>query len=449
MTIDEISPLDMAFLCMESRHAPMHIGAVAVFGPDGEVTASRLVRVLAERAQRSPRMCLRVRGSWFPPGHARWERQSDFRARDHIHTHHLPYPGGREELAALVSELVAEPLDLTRPLWELHVISGLDGGRFALVAKLHHALADGAAAIELGLGLLDGFEPAASQPPGDERSVLGLAHRALGLLAQPDRLLRTAHTVTRQTGENLGIASSLLRSTRLPEPGSPMAAGASAAKRVELLPLRMPALRRIRQRHGGTTNDVLLALVTGALRRWLATRGHQVDQLHLRALVPVNHRLRTSDRAGNRLSGYLCDLPVGEPEPVRRLRAIQDSMHRNKSAGPLRGPGAFPVLAERVLPGAHRLAAPLLGRGASWLFDTLITNVPLPDVPVSLDGARLHELYPLAPLAAGHALSIAASQYRDTMHVGLHVNRAALPDVEKLTEALPHAVAELDDAPAR
>lgn len=446
MTINEISPLDLAFLCLERRAAPMHIGAVAVFAADGEVDADRMLGLLADCARRTPRLRLRARTSWRGPV---WEEEPGFRAEDHLHPHHLPHPGGREELAALVSEIVSEPLELTRPLWAAHVITGLDGDRFAVVVKLHHALADGATAIEIGLGLLDGFAPAPGRPPRDAALWAVLGRAARDVLAGPHRMLSTVRAATRQAGEALDITSAILRHARLPEPGSPMAAPASAAKRVALLPLRMPDLLRIRERHGGTTNDVLLAVVAGALRRWLSTRGHPVDDLNLRALVPVNHRPRSCGRIGNQLSGYLCDLPVAEADPAARLRAVRDAMDRNKAAGPCRGPGAFPVLANRLPPAMHRLVTPVLAGGASLLFDTVVTNVPLPGVPVSLGGARLRELYPLAPLAAGHAVSIAASRYRDTMHVGIHANRAALPDIEKLIEAVPYAVVELDDAPAR
>jgi diacylglycerol O-acyltransferase / wax synthase len=409
--------------------------------------------MLGERAQRSPRMRVRVRSSWFPPGQARWEEDPEFSADDHVHTHHLPSPGDRGQLGELVSELLAEPLDLTRPLWELHLIAGLDGGRFAVLVKLHHALADGATAVELGLGLLDGFEAMPQKPRRSppKREAFDLAQVASGLLRRPEETFRQAlnaagdlRHVAQQTGEALDIVSSMLRNARLPIPTSPLSARPSSARRVELLPLDLRDLRRIRKRHGGTTNDVLLAVVTGALRRWLSTRGHPVDELNLRALVPVSHLQGQAGEAGNRLSGYLCDLPVSEPDPAKRLQAIRASMDRNKASGPLRGPGAFPLLADRVPSAVHRVATPVAGLGAGLLFDTVITNVPLPDMPVALDGCGLQELYPVVPLAAGHALSIAASQYRGTVHIGLQANRAALPDIEKLNESLSTAVDELN-----
>ncbi|MBB5156053.1 wax ester/triacylglycerol synthase family O-acyltransferase [Saccharopolyspora phatthalungensis] len=457
MTTGGVSALDRAFLCLEQDAAPMHLGAVAVFVPRRPVQPDRVAEVLAERAQRISRLQLRVRRSWLPPGHARWEEPAHFHARDHVHTHQLPSPGGREELAVLVAELGAQPLDLNRPLWELHVITGLDGDRFAVLVKLHHALADGCRAIEAGVGLLDGFTPdwaprQTTASPAD--TLLDAALRTVGSLSRPRQLLGDALSAARDlpatVQQTFEIASSVVRGMRVPALDSPLHARASAARRVALIPIQRRDIRRTRARHGGTTNDVALAVVAGALRRWLDTRGYPVDGLTLRALVPVNHRSRGKSRAdNNQLSGYLCDLPVGEPDPATRLQIVRAAMDRNKNAGPLRGPGAFPVLAGRMPSIAQLLAAPLAGHAAGLLFDIMITNVPLPNVAVSLDGASLRELYPLAPLAAGHALSIAVTEYRDTVHIGVQANRRAVGDLEKLSEALPHAVAELDDLDSR
>ncbi len=465
MTTRDLSALDMAFLCLDHHDAPMHMGAVAIFDPAGSPDPARLSDVLAQRAARIPRMRLRACASGPVPGVARWEEAEDFRAEDHVHNHQLPWPGGPDELSSLSSELVSEPLDLSQPLWELHVITGLRGGRFAVLVKLHHALADGSGAVELGLHLLDGFEheavPERPRPAAAGSGLLGAARAFLDSVATPERLLRTAYDSVedigratqaltrsvRQGRQTLDIGMSVARNLKLPARSSPMLAPPSPGKRVELFALDMRELRRVRRRHGGTTNDVVLAVVTGALRRWLTTRGYPLTSLQPRALVPVSYRARAGGgAANNRLSGYLCDLPVAEPDPRLRLAMIRTSMKRNKSAGPQRGPGALPLLADRLPPQFHGIAARTASRAAPLLFDTVVTNVPLPDMSVSLDGAALREMYPLVPLAAGQALSVAASQYRDRVHIGLQANRSALPDIEKFNEAIPQALAELDDA---
>ncbi|MFI0466709.1 wax ester/triacylglycerol synthase family O-acyltransferase [Saccharopolyspora sp. 5N102] len=437
MTTSEVSALDWAFLCLEQETTPMHLGAVAVFRPPEPADRLRLLALLAERAQRIARLRLRIGQSWLP-GQAHWAEAPEFDASEHVHSHQLPTPGGRAELAGLAAELLADPLDRRRPLWELHLITGLDGDRFAVLVKFHHALADGREAVETGLALLDGFAPAEQEPacPGGG---------PLRLLRRPGKLIGAVRGTLSKSGETLGIASSVVRNMRMPVPDSPLRASSSTARRVALVPIDLADLRRIRAKHGGTTNDVVLAVLAGAFRRWLATRGHPVGELPVRALIPVCRRRGDDVSGNNRLSGYLCDLPVDEPDPVARLQAIRAAMRRNKSAGPLRGPGAFPVLAGRVPQIVHQVAAPLAGQSAALLFDTVITNVPLPDFPATLDGAALAELYPVAPLAAGQALAIAVSQYRDTVHVGVHANRAALPDLEKFSGALPLAVAELGD----
>lgn len=467
MTTHEMSALDTAFLCLDHHDAPMHMGAIAIFAPPHEPDPARLRDILAERAAGTPRMRLCAQPEGPVPGRVSWVEDPDFRAENHVHNHHLPWPGGPEELAALSSELVSEPLDRTRPLWELHVITGLHGGRFAVLVKLHHALADGAGAVELGLGLLDGFQQQAfaeqeqaDPTPAPTGGLFAAARSVLQAVSRPEDLVRTAlgsvddigrvanglFRSVRHGQQALDIGMSVARHLKLPTPSSPMLAPASAGKRVELFALDLNELRRVRKQHGGTTNDVVLAVVTGALRRWLTTRGYPVGTLRTRALVPVSYRARNEGTEGNnQLSGYLCDLPVAEPDPRLRLAAIRSSMKRNKCVGPQRGPGALPVLADRLPREFHGIATRAATRAAPLLFDTVVTNVPLPDVSVELDGAPLREMYPLVPLAAGQALSVAASQYRDRVHIGLQANSAALPDIEKFNEAIPHALAELDE----
>jgi diacylglycerol O-acyltransferase / wax synthase len=145
------------------------------------------------------------------------------------------------------------------------------------------------------------------------------------------------------------------------------------------------------------------------------------------------------------LSGYLCDLPVDEPDPVRRLAAVRATMDENKIAGPGRGPGALPVLADRVPAAVHRLMMPIVGQFASLLCDTVVTSVPLPNVPLLFDEAQLQEVYPVVPLAPGHTLGVAFSTYRNTVHIGLHANGTALPDIDLLAEAFTGTLGYLNE----
>ncbi|GAA1806972.1 DUF1298 domain-containing protein [Planosporangium flavigriseum] len=504
MDRERLSALDTAFLCLESPQAPMHLGALAVFQSQQRVQSARLLAVLGDRIARLPHLRQRVRPTLLPLGAAAWAEDRSFDIAHHLYLHKLNR-GGRAGLAALAEELMAEPLDLNRPLWQLHLITGLRDGRFAVLVKLHHAMADGLRAVELSVGLLDGYSDALPTAPasvdkgatGPWSALVGMTRSAAGAALRPDRLLTgLAHNAAGLPGAvaqmvgTVGIASSIVACARLgallspvlstspngssapdggatPHGGShpasfahpptgrlpatriaPMVARTSSAnRRLALLQLDVGAVRQVRKRHGGTDNDVLLAVVTGALRAWLAEQGHCAESLNVRAFVPVSRRSRANDpRRGNVLSGYLFDLPVQERDPLDRLRQIRVTMDRHKAAGFARGPGAIPVLADRVPAAVHRVAGPLARHGAPLLFDTMITNVPIPGRPLTLAGARLREVYPIAPLARGQALGIALSAYQGRVHVGLHADRQTLPDLPRLAAAVPAALAALASA---
>ncbi|WP_410643008.1 wax ester/triacylglycerol synthase family O-acyltransferase [Amycolatopsis sp. lyj-346] len=430
-----LSALDVAFLCLESETTPMHMGAVVTFTARGPVDPTALTAVLAQRAARLPKLRQRARAELFPPGSASWSDDPDFVAGNHIHHVVLSSLYEPDPLAAYASRWIARPLDTSRPLWDLTLVTGLPDGKFALLLKLHHALTDGAGAYAVAAGLLDGVElpkPAPSRPIPAPRSTLDTVKDALG-------------TVWGQANEAAGIASSVVRAAR---PAlSPVSAPPSAERRLGFVRLPLNELRRVRRAHGGTTNDVVLAVLSGALREWLVNRGQRADGRTLRALIPVSVRGRAGAQlGGNKLSGYLCDLPVGEDDPVERLRVVRRAMTRNKAAGPSRGAGALPLLADRVPPLLHRLGTRTAGQAAPMLFDLVITTVPVPPARLSLDGARLAEVYPFVPLAPRHAVGIAVATYRDAVHVGLQVNGEAVPDVGSLRDAVLKSTARLLDA---
>ncbi|MGH3930141.1 MAG: wax ester/triacylglycerol synthase family O-acyltransferase [Pseudonocardiaceae bacterium] len=448
MAAGRLSGLDTAFLCLDHDLSPMHLGALAIFRPAHPGDPRRVVGLLAERAQRLPQLRQRVQPARFPLAAATWVDDPDFWAEDHIHLHHLDRDGSRDKAAALAAELMARPLSRTRPLWEFHVISGIGEGRFALLAKMHHALGDGLNALETGFRMLDGLSvveggaasrgavedgsPPATQPPTVQPRVLS-------------RLRDIVDDAVGQLTEATGIAAAVLRRVRLPAPGSPLVISSSGRRALATARLDLRQIRRIRAHYGGTVNDVLLSVVAGALRDWLIARGHSVAGLILRAFIPVSQRARSGNRIGrNRLSGYLCELPVGEPDPGERLLKIRQAMQQSKAAGAGRGAGAIPLLADRLPPAAHRVAAPVAGQGASLLFDLMVTSIPLPGIPFTLDGAELEEVFPLAPLAAGQALVIGLSWYRDSAYVALLADREGLPDVQRLADAIQPAATALD-----
>lgn len=456
-----LSGLDVAFLCLEQPTRPMHLGALLTFEAPHAVAPERIARLLARRAAATPALTKSVRGTWWPPGGAEWVPAERFATGDHVFTHRLSDPGSAEQLSPLVASLMAPPLPRGLPPWQLHVISGFGQrrNRFAVLAKLHHALTDGAGVPLIAGPLLDGITPLPQRKPATPPagSPLGRiwdwSRHTLDDVPQRVRdLAGEATTQLRRSGRAAGIASAALAAARPPWPVYPSAAGTGGPRR-DWAQLRLDAdtLRQVRERHGGTLNDVLLSVIAGGLRSWLSVIGDTAvltDDRPLRAFLPVDvrSRNRTQTALGNHLSGYLCDLPITHADPLARLRAIRDATEHNKATGPAAGPGAFPLAAQAVPALAHRLLTPLLAPAASLLFDVMITTAPTPDVPLQLGGATLRDVQPIAPLAPGQALSIALTTYRDTVHISILSDADLAPNVDKLADATADAAGALHDS---
>ncbi|WP_275291471.1 wax ester/triacylglycerol synthase domain-containing protein [Amycolatopsis sp. La24] len=416
-----LSSLDVAFLCLSRETAPMQMGAALVFAPEEAVDPDRLTALLARRAADIPPLRRKIRAGLFPPGSATWVDDPDFRAVNHIRHHRLTTLYDPDPLPEFAARWIAEPLDPHRPLWELTVVTGFPDGSFAVLLKLHHALTDGAGAYAVAAGLLDGLP-----------------------IPQPAPVIPQPRSPLSAAWETAGIASSVVRAAR--PPCLPLAAPATAERRLGFTRLASADLRRIRRTHGGTTNDVVLAVLSGALREWLVNRGIRATGRSVRALIPVSVRGRAAEqRGGNKLSGYLCDLPIGLDDPVRRLAEVRASMARNKAAGPARGAGAFPLLADRMPAALHRLGTRTAGLAAPLLFDLVVTTVPVPRARHALDGAPLAEVYPFVPLAPRQAVGIAVAPYRDSVHIGLQANADAVADLGSLRDAVAKSAAELLD----
>ncbi|MEY9876998.1 diacylglycerol O-acyltransferase [Streptacidiphilus sp. MAP12-33] len=477
MTTTRLSPLDHAFWSLESPDAPMHIGALAVFGPGpaGAVDPYAVAALLAERAQRVPRLRRRVRAARLPWEAPTWEEQPDFDATAHIVRHELPADSAAHPadpaFGRFVGELMARPVARHRPPWEIHLIgAGRGAGRgtggdqdaaLVLLLKVHHAVVDGLRALELGIRLLDGFgdAPAAGArrtrapersgareplPASDGPTPLRLL-RSLRV-SLPVEVRRTWRATEIAGSAVLAAADGVERALLHPSPLRPSLLRAAAQRPAPTASgagLALPTValddaRLIRKAHGGTVNDVVLAVLAGALRG----AGERTD---VRVLVPVSERGRRGGpgsgvaATGNRLSGFLVDLPVSEPDPVLRLRRVREAMDAHKAAGPRRGAGAVALLADLVPAAALPVAAPLLRPSAGLLFDSLVTNVPVPDLSFTLAGLPLTALHPLAPLARHQELAVAVSSYRGRLHLGLRGRFAT----DALCAAVDAAVADL------
>jgi WS/DGAT/MGAT family acyltransferase len=464
---DRLNPLDVSFLYMEESTTPMHVGGVAVFEapaePDGAgegVDHARLVQLISERIAFVPRYRQRLR--WVP-GHLAnpvWVDDESFDVTYHVRRSALPRPGSDAQLRELVGRLMSRQLDRARPLWEVYLVEGLSGGRFAIVTKTHHAMVDGISAVDIGQVILDATPEPRESPsdtwrPAREPSWFELLAGAVGdTVRRPTAVVDTVRSgftdLTATAGRVLGTAGGVLamaRTAARPAPGSPLNAPIGEQRRFATAETELDDYKRIRKAHGGTVNDVVLAVVSGALRGWLQTRGHSVKPGTLvRALVPVS--VRTTDQAGalgNRVSSYLVDLPVGEANAVMRLHQVSYAMRAHKETGQAVGADALIGLAGFSPPTLHSLGARVASGLSRRMFNVVVTNVPGPQFPLYAAGARLLAPYPVVPLAKGQAVSIGLTSYNGGVFYGLNADRDAMTDVDVLTDGIVDALRELSE----
>ncbi|OKJ94550.1 diacylglycerol O-acyltransferase [Streptomyces sp. CB03234] len=449
MSSELLAPLDLAFWHLETADHPMHLGALARFDP-GPGDPGDILELLAERAAAIPRLRMRVRDVLLPVGGAAWHVDKTFDVRRHVRRVQLPDSGCDviTQATRLAGELMERPLERGLPPWEMYLLTGAPGGPFAVLVKLHHALADGMRAVAIGAGIFD--EIAGARTPGRRRP-RPVPPRSW--LPGPLNVAGAARGRIEELGRALGVGASVVRASRLDPRGTPaLTAGSSGTRRLATADLDLEEVRRVRRVAGGTANDVLLAVTAGALRRWMLERGEPLPTVDPRALVPVSRRRPGgAPGPGNTFSAYLLDLPLSDPDPLSRLGSVRRGMDRNKAAGPTRGAGAVAVLADQLPPLAHRFGAPLAQGAARMLFDVLVTNVPLPRSRLSLGGCPLRALHPMAPLARGQALAVAMSPYGGQVHIGLVADGKAVPDVDRLAAAIHDELAELvkaTDGPA-
>ena len=456
--VERLTRLDASFLYLEEPGTPMHVGGVLILeAPPGGVDA--LADLVEARLPLVPRYRQRVAEV---PGHLAnpvWVDDPDFDIAYHLRRNGLPRPGTEAQLLDLVSRLASRPLDRRRPLWEMYLVDGLSHGRVAVITKTHPALVDGLSAIDIGQVLLD-VEPDAPAPepaewrPARPPSGTELLWEALDEYARrPSAIVdaaRDAVTDVRSTAARLtGVAGGLLRTARttlLPAPHTPLNATVGRQRRVAVARAELDDIKKVRKVHGGTVNDVLLTVVAGALRQWLLSRGEPVVAgTSVRALVPVS--MQDEDAAaGNRVSSYLVDLPVGEPNPRVRLARLSYAMRGIAQHGQSVGADSLIALTGFAPPTLHALGA-RAARGLSRrLFNLVVTNVPGPQFPLYAAGSRMLEVFPVVPLARGQGLSIGMTSYDGRVYFGLNADRDSVGDVDILADLIEQEVAELVEA---
>jgi WS/DGAT/MGAT family acyltransferase len=456
---DRLTALDTGFLHLERSGAHMHVAAIFVF--DGDPPAyDEVVEAIEARMHLVPRY--RQKLAHVPLGQGRpvWVDDPHFNPRYHLRHSALPAPGSDEQLKNLAGRLFALPLDRTKPLWELNLVEGLDGARFAIISKTHHALVDGVSGVDITSVIFDTSpepspvgrdarpwiprpEPTAAELLADallERATVP-AEAARGLRA----LTRAPRHALERAGEWLVGMGAMAWAGLNPAPATPFNVPIGPHRRYTWVDADLARFKAIKNELGGTLNDVVLAAVTLALGRFLRRRGEETDELVLRAMVPVSVRADAQRGAlGNRVAAMWAPLPVGNQDAAAVLSEISEAMRGLKESGQAVGAQALTSLADFAPPTIMSQAARLQSR--QRFFNLVVTNVPGPQMPLYLLGRHLQAFYPVVPLAHHQALGIAIMSYDGRLGFGLLGDYDAMPDLEALASDLEAAIADLSRA---
>ena len=475
---EQLTALDATFLELEEADlsAHMHIGAVMIFAPDGAPSISAVVAELAHRLDALPRYRQhlsqpRTGGLSWPS----WENGSVFEIRDHVHRARLPAPGGRRELLDWAGRYFGERLDRSRPLWELVVVEGLEGGRWALASKTHHCMVDGVGSVDASTLLFD-TEPGGGPPAEPEQHASAIPPPEIpagrssldvvtGGLAGMARLpIDAGRAGLGMVGAGIDIArhprrgiDALRRSRRMAEllvqdeinaaPRSSINVPIGGHRRLAVVTLPIDELKAIKNGLGGKLNDVVLAASAGGLRALLLACGETPPDAGLRAMVPVDIRSDSERLAlGNKISSLFVELPVAEPDPLRRYRLQTSASASHKGSGQAVGSRALIDFTAHAPPVLHSFLARSMY--ATRLFNLTITNVPGPPRPLYAFGSQAEEVWPIVPLAAEHAVGIAILSYAGRVCFCVNVDADTVPDLEVLRAGIEDSIAELADLAA-
>ncbi len=457
MTMDRLTSIDAAFLAQEKEGSHMHVGAVMIFeGPPPERDA--FTEQILSRLHLVPRYRQKLAFPRFEMGRPLWIDDPNFNVAYHVRHTALPRPGSIEQLRLLSGRIFSQRLDRTKPLWEIWLIEGLEDNRFALINKTHHALVDGVSGVDITTVLFDldrtpadvGTEPDAWLPspqPSDAdiaaKGVRDLAGTALGLIERGLRAARNPRHVVDEVRVAADGASEILAGTLgKAAPDSPLNTPIGAYRRVLWVGAELADLKEIKNGLGGTVNDVFLAVVSGALSRWLRSRGVRIEGLELRGAVPVS--VRSEDERGelgNKITIMVGPLPTYAEDPRQRMRIVTAAMKDLKESHQALGAEAIARLEEFAPPTLFAQASRL--HFSTRLYNLLVTNVPGPQFPLYMLGRELEDFIPVAFLAPNQALAVAIVSYDGAVKIGLIADYDAMPDIELLGGLVEDSIAEL------
>jgi WS/DGAT/MGAT family acyltransferase len=453
--LDRLTPVDAAFLHQEGANSHMHIGGVTIVeGPPP--STDEFLEQLRKRLHLVPRYRQKLGYTFLDSGRPVWIDDPSFNLDYHIRHTALPAPGRWEQLQDLTARIFSQQLDRSKPLWEMWLIEGLEDDRFALITKTHHSLIDGIAGVDLATVLFDispdpppvthprrPWQPhpepgmiqlVASGLLGAARTVAALTDGAIDALGHPERALARAREAAEGIGEIIWAGLN-------PAPETPLNVPIGPHRRFIGIAARLDDFKAVKNAFGGTVNDVVLAVVAGALRTFLISRGRPTEGVELRALVPVSVRSEGDELGGNQLVVMRGPLPVYIADPINRLRFVTQAMDGLKESKQ--------ALGAEVIAGAQNFAPPTILAQASRLnfstrlFNLIVTNVPGPQYPLYVLGREMLQVIPVAFLPENHALAIAIMSYNGQMNFGLLGDFDALPDIDAIGEDIAEELATL------
>jgi WS/DGAT/MGAT family acyltransferase len=454
--LDRLSSTDASFLAQEGPTSHMHIGGVLIFeGPPPPF--DDLLDQVRGRLHLVPRYRQKLATPPLETGRPLWVDDQSFNLEYHVRNTALPAPGSEEQLLRLAARIASQQLDRSKPLWEMWVVEGLEGDRFGLISKTHHSLVDGVSGVDLATVLFDlEQEPAppatdldpwrpSSEPSAAEmvlagvrgmvKTSVGLAERAVAATTRPATSLARARDAVEGVGEIVWAGLN-------PAPETPLNVEIGPHRRYAVVRQQLSDYKQIKDALGGTVNDVVLTVVSGAIARWLHGRGVRTEGLELRALVPVS--VRTQDQRGtlgNKLAVMRAPLPVYIRDPLARLRFVKTAMDGLKESKQAVGAATLTAVNNLAPPTVLAQASRL--NFSTRLFNLIVTNIPGPQQPLYVLGRRLEDLFPVAFLPKGHALAVAIMSYNGRLDYGLLGDYDQLPDIEVVTAGIEDSLAEL------
>ena len=436
----------------------MHVACALVFEGDAP-SYEELLEHIDSRLHLVPRYRQRLAEVPFGQGRPKWVDDDRFDLRYHVRHTALPSPGTEYELQVLAGRVFSQQLRRDRPLWENWLVEGLEGNRFAILSKTHHALVDGISGLDILSVLFAPDEEAADPgewsprpaPSGASMLAEALLERAttpFEIVRGARALLRGPRQVASRVAETAVGAGAMAWAGLQPAPPSPYNAEiAGPDRRFTWVRASLDDLKAIKNQLGGSVNDVVLTIVARGLRRDLQRRGVNVDGLELKTFVPVSLRRedqRGSEQLGNQVGGMIAPLPVGCESAAECLHTISRAMGGLKESGQAVGAQALTELTGFAPPTVIDQAARLITR--QRFINLVVTNVPGPQFPLHFAGHELLDIFPMVPLARNLTFGVAIVSYNGTMNFGLVGDFNAMPELDEIPRDFAWALAEIADA---